>query len=114
MIDPAAIRDFLSFVYLNWRDNIGNPPGYVLLIGDGSYDFKNVLYEENNNYIPPFEIDNDNELYSRCTDDWYVYINGGDKLMDMAIGRLPVASESEAAIIINKIINYMNYEKKKN
>ena len=106
LIDPAAIRDFLRFAYLNWWDDAGNPPGYVLLIGDGSYDFKNILNNENNNYIPPFEIDNDNELYSRCTDDWYVYIEGDDKLMDMAVGRLPAASKSEVSSIINKIIDY--------
>ncbi len=106
LTDPAAVRDFLRFAYLNWRDNGGNPPGYVLLIGDGSYDFKNILNKENKNFIPPFEIDSDNELYSRCTDDWYVYVEGDDKLMDMAVGRLPVSSKGEAASVISKLIDY--------
>ncbi|MFC1562888.1 type IX secretion system sortase PorU [candidate division KSB1 bacterium] len=105
LTDPVAIRDFLRYAYLNWRDD-GNPPGYVLLIGDGSYDFKNILNKEGKNYIPPFEIDSDNDLYSRCTDDWYVYVDGDDNLMDMAIGRLPVASKSEAISVANKLVDY--------
>jgi len=106
LMDAVAIRDFLRFAYLNWRDGNGNPPGYALLFGDGSYDFKNVINKEKSNFIPPFEIDNDNELYTRCTDDWYVYIEGNDRLMDMTIGRLPVSSKSEALSMVNKLINY--------
>ena len=106
LMDAVAIRDFLRFAYLNWIDDGGNPPGYVLLVGDGSYDFKNIINKESKNLIPPFEIDGDSEIYSRCTDDWYVYIEGDDKLMDMAIGRLPAGSKSEAISMIHKLVNY--------
>ena len=37
---PIAIRDFLSYAYDNWQ----NPaPQYVLLVGDGSFDYKDNL-----------------------------------------------------------------------
>ena len=40
-VDPEAIRSFLTYAYHNW--NGGGPrPRYVLLVGDGHYDFKNV------------------------------------------------------------------------
>lgn len=106
IMDPAAIRDFLRYAYVNWTDNTGNPPSYVLLIGDGSYDYKQRLNSEGKIFIPPFEIDSNNEIYTRCTDDWYVYLDGDDRVMDMSIGRLPVSSQSEAHSIIQKIIQY--------
>ena len=35
--DPVAIRDFLKYAYENWQ----GPPKYVLLVGDGDYDYRN-------------------------------------------------------------------------
>ncbi|MCK4966415.1 hypothetical protein KAS50_05250, partial [bacterium] len=104
--DPAAIRDFLRFAYENWTDGAGNSPAYVLLVGDGSYDFKQTINKEGRVFIPPLEIDNNNELYTRCTDDWYVYLEGDDRVMDMSIGRLPVSSKAEAQTVIQKFIQY--------
>ncbi len=106
LMDPAAIRDFLSFAYDNWRTASGEAPGYVLLVGDGDYDYRNVLNPNDKNWIPPYEIDSDNDLVTRCTDDWYVYLRGNDRMMDMAIGRLPVRSAEDVTVLMNKYRQY--------
>ncbi|MCL5019155.1 MAG: C25 family cysteine peptidase, partial [Patescibacteria group bacterium] len=110
LMDATAIRDFLKYAYHNWRTPLGRSPHYVLLVGDGDYDFKNVVSADDKNWIPPFEIDSDNELITRCTDDWYVYLTGKDRIMDMAIGRLPVRSVEDVQDIVEKYRHYAEGE----
>lgn len=110
LMDATAIRDFLKYAYHNWHTPSGRSPRYVLLVGDGDYDFKNVLSSDDKNWIPPFEIDSDNELITRCTDDWYVYLTGNDRIMDMAIGRLPVRSVEDVQGIVEKYKHYTEGE----
>ncbi|MGH7494358.1 MAG: type IX secretion system sortase PorU [bacterium] len=99
--DPVAIRDFLKFALTNWP----SPPDYVLLFGDGDYDYKNVVSASDKNWIPPFELDGD-YFTVRATDDWYTYLTGDDRIMDLSIGRLPVQTLAEAQIVLDKIIRY--------
>ncbi len=94
LFDPVAIRDFLKFAYQNWQDPA---PAFVLLVGDGNYDYKNNLGAGVQNFIPPFTTD------PSISDD--IYVLWGDTL-NMIISRLPVRSESEAGMVLNKIIDY--------
>jgi len=96
LFDPTAIRDFLKYAHDNWARS----PSYVLLLGDGDYDYKNIINPTDENWIPPYEG------VGRATDDWYTYISGDDRYMDMAIGRIPVRSPEEAEDVIEKIIQY--------
>lgn len=98
IFDPTAIRNFLRYAFLYWNQNPA--PEYVLLVGDGNYDYKNNTRSAPPQYIPPWE----HSTRRRCTDDNYVYLTSGD--LDMILGRLPVRSRREAEIVINKIINY--------
>ena len=98
MLDPAALRNFLSYAESNWQ----RPPMFVLLMGDGSYDYKNNSKTSTGNWIPPYQ-DGDSTY-----DEWYTYLLGDDELPDMAIGRIPVQSAVEAGDIVNKIIAYDN------
>ena len=41
LIDPEAIRSFLAYAYHNWNSG-GEPPRYVMLVGDGHYDYTGV------------------------------------------------------------------------
>ncbi len=102
--DPTAIRDFIRYAYLHWQV----PPHYVLLLGDGDFDYKNRLSPHAPNWIPAFETEDLRELASRTRDDWYVCVDGNDDLMDLAIGRLPVRNPDEAMGVVQKIINYEN------
>jgi hypothetical protein len=94
LFDPTAIRDFLKFVYQNWEEPA---PAFVLLLGDGNYDYKNNLGTGAVNFIPPFTAD------PSISDDLYVW--WGDTL-GMVISRLPVRSTKETEVVLDKIISY--------
>ncbi len=111
LVDPGAIRDFLKFAFETWQI----PPMYVVLFGDGSYDYKN----SNVNFIPTYQTDELGdanrtvlgELESRTTDSWYTYVTRendvpGNSVMDMAIGRLNSRTIVDAKNAIDKIIAY--------
>jgi hypothetical protein len=103
LYDPTAIRDFVKYAFDNWSIR----PSYLLLFGDGDYDYRNILSSDDKNWIPPFEYDEDaSEGATRASDDWYTYVAGDDTDMDLAVGRLPVRTESEAEIVVRKIIQY--------
>ena len=98
-IDPSAIRNFITYVRRNWNDNI--KPDYVLLVGTGHYDYKNVTTSRPI-YIPVY-YDND-----KLIEDYFVYtekaINYSVNFPQLAIGRLPCETAAEASTMIKKII----------
>ncbi|MEN3333050.1 MAG: hypothetical protein V7641_2415 [Blastocatellia bacterium] len=96
---PQAVKDFLLYAAGNWK----TAPRYVLLGGDASYDAKNYLGLGELDLVPTKLIDT--ALMETASDDWFVDFNG-DGLAEMAIGRLPVRSASEAAAVIAKIVAY--------
>jgi len=102
MVDPIAIRNFMRYAIINWDTK----PKYLLLVGDGHFDFKNNLGGSPPVYIPPFEIDGNSYISSRATDDWFTYLSGDDFDMDISVGRLTSNSKSETESIINKIVKY--------
>jgi len=103
LVDPTAIRDFIKYANDHWQKQ----PNYVLLFGDGNYDYKNIISSESN-YIPSFQTSELDEILSRTRDDWYVCVAGNDNLMDLAIGRLPVKNPDQAMNVVKKIIEYEN------
>jgi len=101
--DPVTIRNFLKYAYENWRGVSGNaePPSYVLFVGVGDYDYRNLISSADQNWIPPW---NDGDT---CTDDFYVDFNDSrDDLLEMMSGRWPVEDEVEVEAIVNKTIQY--------
>jgi hypothetical protein len=108
LMDPTAIRDFLKFAYENWTPK----PAYVLLLGDGDYDYKNLVGKKDKNWLPPFQTDeliekgSLRELGTRTTDSWFTYISGNDFVMDLAIGRINSQTLSDAKNMVDKIIAY--------
>ncbi len=102
IVDPSAIRDFLVYAQNNW----GNPR-YVLLMGDGHYDYKNLRGNDTPNFIPPWESNDSYEESTRTSDDWFTYTRGRASGMQMAIGRLPVQTPDEAENVVEKIIQYV-------
>ena len=102
LIDPGAIRDFIKHAFHNWSV----PPFYVLLWGDGDYDYKNVISEQDKNWIPTYQTSDLNEYDSRTIEDWFVFVSGTDTRADLAIGRIPVRSAEQSQIVVNKIIEY--------
>jgi uncharacterized repeat protein (TIGR01451 family) len=103
IFDPEAIRSFLAHAYAGWAPPA---PAYVLLVGDGNYDFRNNYGRGELNYIPPYMADVDPEAGEVPADNRYVTVSGDDNLPDMHIGRLPVKTSAEAGALVTKILNY--------
>lgn len=102
--DVTAIRDFIKYAFDHWQVR----PRYVLLLGDGDFDFKNILSSHQPNWLPPYETSELSQLSSRPRDDWFVCVAGDDDLPDLAIGRIPAQNPDQAMAVINKIIQYEN------
>jgi hypothetical protein len=102
-LDPQAIRNFVQHAYTTWA---APAPLYLLLVGDGSYDFKNYSGFNPQMFIPPDLADVDPWLHETASDNRFVTVAGDDNLPDLLSGRLAVNSEAEATTVVNKIINY--------
>ncbi|HSN76263.1 MAG TPA: C25 family cysteine peptidase [Anaerolineae bacterium] len=102
-IDPHAIRSFLSYAYYNWATR----PSYVLLVGDGHYDYNQVTSQPLPLLLPPYLADVDPWFGEVPTDNLYVSVDSiSDYLPDMAVGRLPANTAAEVTAIVDKILVY--------
>lgn len=109
--DLVAIRDFVRMLYER-ASTTEDLPKYLLLIGDGSYDNRDVL-ANNTNFIPTYQSANSlHDLNSYVSDDYYGILDpaegayGLSDMVDVGVGRFPVQSTEEAQNIVDKIINY--------
>ncbi len=106
LYDPVAIRDFLQYAYENWPRR----PLYVLLVGDGDYDPKNLINKTGKNWMPTYHTEefntNEFDVRNRVTDSRFTYVAGDDETMDMAIGRLPARSLADVEAYVNKLTRY--------
>ena len=101
--DPYAIQHYLANIFAM---SPAPKPLYVLLLGDGHFDYQNKIYSQAN-YIP--FLYEPNTLWP-C-DDIYVMVNSiDDPINDMAIGRIPANSIEDAKAVIDKIIEYDSRE----
>ncbi|MDP2036675.1 MAG: type IX secretion system sortase PorU [Ignavibacteria bacterium] len=108
LFDPMAIRDFIKFAYDSWQLK----PSYVLMFGDGTYDYLNTV-KNNINFVPTYQTQESlNEISSYTSDDYFVRVSGADYKPDLAIGRICVQSAKEADIAIDKIISYETVQSK--
>jgi len=96
---PQAIRDFLEYAFHHWREP---QPRYLLLLGDGTYDFKDYLGTGVVNRVPPLMIKT-SYLWT-ASDPTLGAVNGDDPLPDVAVGRLPAANREELRAMIEKIL----------
>lgn len=102
-IDPMAIRSFLSYAYHNWQ----TPPRYVLLVGDGHYDYNRVTTQRLPMVLPPYLLDIDPFVGETAADNRYVSVDSpADYLPNMTIGRFPVVSASNVTAMVDKIRAY--------
>ena len=109
--DLTSIRDFVKHLYAN-ASTLDTKIKYVCLFGDASYDFKDRI-NSNNNIVPAFQSFESFDLArSYVTDDYYGMmdlnegeLNTNDK-QDVATGRFPITSLTEAKITVDKTLNY--------
>ncbi|MBC7391422.1 MAG: type IX secretion system sortase PorU, partial [Opitutaceae bacterium] len=110
--DLVAIRDCAKM----FNDKIDAKLKYLLLLGDCSYDYKNIKgLSSPQNFVPIYESEESlmpTETYS--SDDYVgllsnqegAWLNYSYDLMEIGIGRLPVSTAEEAEGIVQKIIHY--------
>lgn len=114
--DISAIRDFMKMLYDKANGNIDNLPKYLLLFGDASYDYKDIV-PDNTNFVPTYQSPNSlSPIGSFCSDDYFGFydnseggnITDANDYMDIAIGRIPCADVDEAKDAVDKIIHYLS------
>ncbi|MCH7731849.1 MAG: type IX secretion system sortase PorU [Candidatus Marinimicrobia bacterium] len=101
VVDPLAIRYFLKWTKENWRTpSNGSFPSFVLLLGDGDYDYRNITGNSQMR-VPPFQSDTRNRSSS---DDRFTFFEG--ETPEMAIGRFTAVTLSHAENMVDKTIAY--------
>ena len=113
--DVTGIRDFVKYVYDSNTTN-DKKLKYVCFFGDASYDYKDRI-TNNLNIVPVYEsIQSYNLAFSYVTDDFFVMLEDNEGTMlsshtiDVASGRIPVSSVSQATDVVNKILDYYKTE----
>jgi len=110
--DLVAIRSFFKMFYdrsTSEKDLIK----YAIMLGDASYDYKDRI-SGNTNFVPAYQASNSlDPVSSYVSDDYFALLDdnegtwkGNTENLDIAIGRFPVQTASEAAGIVDKILNY--------
>ncbi len=110
MKDAGAIKYLLRYYYYNY----GYIPSYVLLIGDASYDMRNLYHNyPPTDIMPAFSYDDivryDASHSSNKISDWWQVMITDDNYPDCPIGRLTGATANE---IFNQIKKVLSNERK--
>ncbi len=97
ILNPNAIREFLSYAYDNWQPPA---PTYVFLVGDTHIDLKNQP-----NFVPTTQVQIPGYGAS-ASDHQFVTFRGADSFPDMLIGRMPANNRVDVRIFVERAINY--------
>lgn len=93
------IRAFIEYAKNNWQ----TPPGYVLLIGDASYDPRNYLGLGNWNLVPTRMVQT---VYTETGSDDSLTDFNNDGLAEIPIGRIPTRTSENVTLALNKVIAF--------
>ncbi len=102
---PKAVPAMLAWASTHWE---GAAPAYLTLLGDGHWNFKGynpALYPPSPNHVPPYLAFEDPWQGEVPADARYGDLDG-DKLPDLAIGRLAARTPDEARVLVDKILAY--------
>lgn len=103
-----AIKNFLEYIYTNWTSPA---PTYILLVGDGNWNFKDQdgtsgPYEFSPTYMPPHLSWVDPYIGQAESTNLLGAVAGNDILSEYMLGRFPVNTAEEATAAVNKTIAY--------
>lgn len=116
--DATAIRRMMK-LYYDRGSTDAELPDHLLLFGDGVYDNRCVstrfssLSSKPNKILTYQSVESMNGYYSYVTDDYYGFLDDSEGLslssdkLDIGIGRFPVSTIAQAAIVVDKAISYM-------
>lgn len=94
---PHALRDFLAWARAHWSA----PPRYVLLAGDGSFDYKDV-FGAGDNLVPTMMAATLSGLFA--SDTWLADVDPAGPGPELALGRLPARDAAELDAMIDKVL----------
>lgn len=120
--DATAYRRYMKMLY----DRAATPeeaPKYLLLFGDGAYDNRMLSAEWSklspDDFLLCFESENSlNDVSCFVSDDFFCMLDDEEEIQtggnynnctgkpDVAVGRLPVRNDTEAKLMVDKIIEY--------
>jgi hypothetical protein len=98
---PQALKEFVARARAAWTV----APRYVVLAGDATFDPRDYAALGFGDFIPTGFVDMGEMELETASDDWFVDGNN-DGVPDLAIGRLPVRTPTQASAIVGKIISY--------
>lgn len=114
--DPIAIRDYVKMIYDRSEKAF---PKYLLLFGRPSYDFRGIA-QGTSIYVPNYQYYSRNDVIS----EYYLYSNDDNLgllddeegqnaagLYDIAVGRIPCTTKSQATAAVDKCIRYTERRK---
>ena len=100
-VSPVAIRNYIAYVY-----SVCPNLQYVLLAGNGHYDYRGMTGRLGTSFIPPFEKED------AVIEDFYGILDSGEICMygnydlDLVVGRLLISSVTEFSQYIKKAKDY--------
>ena len=108
--DPSGLRNYFRMCYDRGKQSGKNTLKYILLLGDGSFDNRNIL-GKNMNKLPTFQSENSlSPTESFVTDDFFVMLDENESvysgIIDLGIGRIPANTLLEAQNVRDKIKSY--------
>jgi hypothetical protein len=96
---PQAMIDFVIFA----RTNITRPLRYLMIVGEASYDPNNYLGFGDSDIVPTKLIDTP---FMETASDARLADSNQDGIEEVAVGRLPARTISDATKMVSKIVNY--------
>lgn len=98
---PAAIRTFVRYASQRWQKPA---PGFLLLVGDANYDYRDYRKTGVPNLVPSYLAPVSGNIPPAT--DWYFGCVDDDHQPELAVGRLPVRTPEETAAVVAKILRY--------
>lgn len=111
-LDACAIRSFAKMFYDRGASAPETRPKSLLLFGDGTYDPKNRV-ANNNNYVMTYQVlESEDHIGALVTDDFYGLLDDNESispndLLDIGVGRLLISDNQMAQEQVDKIEHYM-------
>ncbi|MGN0186668.1 MAG: type IX secretion system sortase PorU [Paludibacteraceae bacterium] len=111
--DATAYRRVMKLFYDRASDE-NDMPRYLLLFGDGCYDNRHIEVKEDYAKLLTFQsVNSVHGTSSYVCDDYFALLDDTDgkyittDAMDIGIGRLPVHTQEQARIAVDKSISYL-------
>jgi len=102
LLNPYALQLFVKYAFEKWQRPA---PAYIVLMGDLSSDYRKILPNSRNNFIP--SIPYHSIIYGQASsDNQIVTVVGNDLVPELAIGRISCETVEEADHLVERIINY--------